>query len=526
MRWIDTRLNKDLRLILLGACTCLFLGIVFGPGQNPLQAAKTDLMPRVYLPLVLNAYQAGPLPSALFGVSDSSTLVLDNTAEGLNLAVTAGVHWNRTSVSWKLTEPTRTTPDHFSWAGADHAILPLLQNGIHPLVLIMQNPAWAANTPCGPVNDPNDMAQFVGALGARYPQVQYWALYNEVDLTVYSKGSANNGGCFGEYDLNHNGIPDYADYAEMMRASTQALHAANPEAKLAFGLLAYDNFDPKDSPPGYPGGCCFGYHFLDNLLGYMKQHPLPDGEQYADVLGFNDYRIYNDNYWELHNPGDGIAAKSNALRAKMQEFGFDFPMLASEVSSFGTLPALYGISFHDQARDLSRMFTQAAETGLVMTVWWPFADFPTPPCGKTAAVAPLLPEEQIQLLQTPSAKSNSSEIQGGAATCSWWTFGIVDETLKPKLSYYAFQTAAQQLGGWTPMNFKSNNGVSTFFFAQGTRRKRVIYVKNGDPRKKQIRASWARVVDMLGNSTLLQAGASGKIRLTISMDPIFVEIER
>lgn len=508
----------------VGALACICLAMVFAFVPEPAQARAPVLTPRVLLPLSLRGYRSEPPTASLFGVSDSTPLALVTTPQGQNLAITAGVYWNRTSVAWIGVEPVPSAPAQFHWDGPDSVIPPLLAQGIQPLVLIGDNPSWAAATPCGPVHNVADLAEFVGALGARYPAVRYWGFYNESDLTTYSVSHVSNGGCFGETDLDHNNTPDYADYAEMMRAAWKALHSANPEAKLVFGLLAYDNFDPNDSPPNYPGGCCFGYHFLDNLLGYMRAHPLPAGEQYADVLGFNDYRLYNDYYWELFYPGDGIAAKINALRQKMQEYGFNFPMLASEVSSGGTEPAAGGISYHEQARDLARMMTQSAASGLDMSVWWTFADYPNP-CGNSTAVASDLPAGQIKL----AGALRAARKQGGASPdelCSWPTHGIVDEYQRPKPSYYAFKIVSEQLRGWTPLAFKTKAGLSVFTFEQGPREKRVYYVKSGGPRTVTLTSPELRVVDLFGAPKVLRADDKGKVTLTVGEDPIYVELNR
>lgn len=513
-------LKRIERTIRLGGLALGLFGVLLLMRQAS-NASAVTLEQRSYLPLLFQTYDSKlPEPSP-FGVSDSSVLALAYTPQGLNLARNIGIYWNRTSVSWAAIEPKNTLPAQFDWRSADTALLPLLEQGVQPFTLILNNPGWAATTNCGPVHDPNDLAEFMGALGARYPEVKYWALYNEVDLATFSQSGASNGGCFGEADLNHNDIPDYADYAEMMRASWKALHTANPGAKLVFGLLAYDNFIPTDSPPNYPGGCCFSYHFLDNLLAYMRDHPLPDNDHYADVLGFNDYRLYNDYYWELYYQGDGLAAKTDAIRAKLEEYGFSFPLMTSELSSFATEPSHFGISQHEQARDLARLITQGISAQLEQVIWWPFADYPKP-CLDAIAPAPKLPPAQFELRQI-AERNAGTQVISSADECVWWTMGIVDENLEPKLAYFAYRTVIEQLQGWSPERYKSKKGVSIFFFKRGAREKRVYYSKTTETKVK-IKAARVRIVDMFGKITERRAGVSGVVKVQVGADPIFVEL--
>lgn len=505
----------------------VLIGVSIGIGLTAsanVSATKTAqiLLRRIYLPLALQEWSMRTAPVSLFGVSETSEFALASSPPAMNLGLTGSVSGIRTSVSWSAIEPIKHVPPQFDWGSADALLLPLLQQGFSPQVLILSNPTWAANTECGPLYDPNDIANFISALGARYPQVKYWTLYNEVDLTTFSQSTVHNGGCFGEADLDNNGIPDYADYAELMRVSWRALHSANPNAKLAFGLLAYDNFDPADSPPGYPGGCCFSYSFLDQLLAYMQAHPLPAGEQYADVLGFNNYLLYDKAYWEKHFPGDGISAKVNALQTIMAKYGFAFPLLASEISGAITSPDRPG-SYAEQARDLAQLYIQSAASRLEQSIWFTYVDFPAS-CSNAALVAARPNVARIVETQAQANPSSAKAQSEKLSDCSGWTFGILDEDLKPKPSYFAFKTAAEQIGGWTPSKVIAKGELLIYFFTKDGAEKRVYYVKDAGPRQVHIKASQAQVVDLYGKTMLLQPDATGKITLTVGMEPVYVEL--
>jgi hypothetical protein len=468
------------------------------PGAETARAEPAALTPRVYLPFQARDYAAVPPPDGRVGVSDRTGFAVAKSPQSLNLLYTGGIRWNRTSVSWANIEPENTTPDHFDWDTADAALVPLFDSGIEPLVLILNSPTWAASTNCGPVYDPAALAEFVGAVVARYPKVRYWALFNEVDGAVYSIYQASSGGCFGEPDLDGNGQADYADYAELMRVTWKALHTANPNAQLVFAVLAYDNFTPASAPPGYPGGCCFNYHFLDDLLKYMQEHPLPPGDRYADVLGFNDYLAYNLAYWNGQDTGMGVEAKANYLRKIMGKYGFDFPLVITEMSSWPTEPSAEGVPQRTQARQAVQMFAQAFYAEILFTVWWTWDDYPDEDC-------------QVNV------------------KCDVFKYGLVDVNLKPKLSYYAVQNLVNELYGWEPARSKITNNHVELVFKKGSDRKHVVYALTNTFEDKTVnvtfKAERVRVVDMMGQvSVHRDEGGKGRVRLRIDADPRYVEI--
>src|SRR5581483_6198614 len=269
-------MRSKLGWILLSWCVLGLSLVVPSAGISSLRASSLTPTPSANVPRDLQNV-AAELPAVPVGISDRAGSALAFSPHGMSLARKAGIKYNRTSVLWAAVEPINTTPDYYHWSSTDYGISMLLSQGIEPVVLVFQSPSWAATTNCGPVRDPKQFGEFFGALVARYPQVKYWELFNEVDGAQYSTLKTSSGGCFGEDDLDGNGKPDYADYAELARVAWRAMHAANPNAQLLIGNLACDNFTPASQPKGYPGGCCFNYHFLDNLLGYMKAHPLTNG---------------------------------------------------------------------------------------------------------------------------------------------------------------------------------------------------------------------------------------------------------
>lgn len=507
----------------------LLLSIGLGLTGSVSVAASPQLTPRVFLPLQLRAHQSAPPPHSPFGVSDSIFSMVAQSPQSLNLLVSAGIKYDRAVIFWDVVEPTNTTPENYNWAPVDAALNPLLAQGIEPYVLVYRSPAWAASTDCGPLYDPNDFVEFIGALAARFPQVTYWGLYNEVDGAVFSIYHGSSGGCFGEDDLDGNGNPDYADYAELMRLSWRAVHAASPNAQLSFANLAFDNFTPESQPEGYEvaGGCCFNYHFLDNLLAYMKAHPLPPGEKYADVLGFNNYLYYDVAYWESKFPQVGIGAKAQALREIQARHGFDFPMVITEMSGNATAPAqssvpdtaarsapwrmlamhaMHALAPHApqdvtpemQARQLAQLFAQLVYYDIQLGLWWTWEDFPDD-CG------PLYP-------------------------CTLFKFGLTDANFTPKPSYFAYKTLIAQLRDFEPTDSTVTWRDVDLGFRRGNLRKRFVYAKSdiwseSSPTARfRFDAQRIRVTDMFGASTMYTDNGTGRITLTVGANPLYVEI--
>ncbi len=485
--------NWHVRLAVL---LCALAWVVLGVNGEPLRAADAELTPRVFLPLHLEGYTTASPPHSPFGVSDTADVQFAFSPYNAGLALAAGISFNRTSVVWNDIEATNTTPDHFFWGHADLAINRILAEGFQPYVMIFVNPSWAASTPCGPVYDPDEMAEFVGALAAHYPQVPYWGLYNEADNASYSSTNTSTGGCFGEDDIDGNGKPDYADYAELMRAVWSAMHAANPNTKLAFGNLAFDNFTPESFPPDYPGGCCFNYHFLDNLLGYMQAHPLPDGQKYADVLGFNNYLYYDIAYWEKKFPEIGLGAKAAALKDIMSRHGFDFPLIITEMSARSTVPPPYGITRAQQARYLTELYAQLVYYRIGLGMWWTWADSKDSDCEQ----------------------------------CYLYKFGVVDAKFVPKPAYLAYETVITQLRDFEPTDAIIKKKSVNLGFKRGSVRKRVVYVRTNpyapDPASVTMKfhAQRIRVTDQFGSSFFVNDNGTGVIKLPVYGDPVYVEI--
>lgn len=427
----------------------------------------------------------------------------------LTLERNTGASRLRLSADWVIVEPVR---DQYTFAGLDAVVYAALSAGFSPLVYITNNPGWAANTPCGPIDTSNpsivgEFSDLVYALASRYPGVTLWSLYNEPDNSVYAKTGYTSGGCFGDdttNDINHNGVNDRVDYARMLATAWSAIHRANPRAQLAMGALAYEWFDPISVPPWYPrtNDGRFNFNFLGEVLTYIQLHPLPAGQRYVDAMMFNYYDLYLP-FWERVAAGKGIQAKTAKLQEQVSAYGFQFPMFVTET---GMDSRQYG----DQAQAICTVtqMVRGNVVGLQSVFWWTARDKPT--AGNY--------------------------------------YGLLTDTLGPKPAFYAFQTLTRQLDG---LSFTAAlkgttgfTGIEAYQYQGGTTTRTVLWsaviptggsALCGAPRTSKTaifgpNVARLRVVEMSGVDSSVKDNASGDldtrvgyVGISVAERPRFVE---
>lgn len=448
--------------------------------------------------------------AALFGIDEQGVLAGNPTPA--SQAANTGVKWVRAEVSWNDFEPTEGV---FDFTSTDRNMTTLLNAGLTPVVYLAENPSWAANTKCGPIDttNPSMVAAFsdaVTALVTHYPQITIFALYNETDRST--KPNTGGAGCFGSDNKNgwnHNGVRDSDEYAIMLATAWKAVHAANPKAKLVTGAFAYDNFDKKSAPPGYPGGGSggtFNYTFMDDLFAYMKAHPLPNKQKYMDMLVFNYYDRYGTYYWESVAPGYGIQAKAAYIVNRME--ANQIPLVPLFVTETGENAASMGQAA--QAHCLDMTLVRGTASKLKGMVWWTYRDNP----------------------------SNTAE-----------QFGIVDQGELPKLSFAALKTLTTELNGFKYRgNWSNSTGfeeVEAYRFAKKQSAKMVVWSASlitktdysqacswsRNPRRVTFDAQALRVVDYLGKAKKIKDNSKrdldsrvGKIAFNVTDKPQIVQL--
>lgn len=465
------------------------------PTTQPTQTAAPTTTPTDHAPTqpppTSAPTQAAPVPASpsYFGISTNGEVISKDDVRAY--AVLSGAQMVRTSVAWQQNE---TTPGKYNWDWPDYAFPKLTENNFEPLVLIMENAQWGASTKCGPVTDLLAYEKYLRTLAARYPQVKYWALYNEPDNAHGVETST--GGCFGGGDIDGNGKPDYQDFANQLRLARRALRAANPNAQLVIGAVAFDNFDPATAPPGYPGGGkggIFNSQFLDQLFGYMQANPLSPGEKYFDVLAFNYYGIYGP-YWETRAQGKGVTAKANALYELLNKYGLEAGLLVSETGEDSVL-----VGDPAQSAFLVKTFVRGLSSHIAHMIWWTFQDFPdsAPPPSNT------------------------------------WKYGLIDQNVSPKPAFTAYQTMTKLLGDAKFMQALTVEGGEGYLFDKNGAGVAVAWSASEVPVSIPFSANELQVTDMFGAAQSVTDGSAqdrdpvaARIAVQIGQDPLYIQAMR
>jgi hypothetical protein len=150
------------------------------------------------------------------------TRSLSRAIDDLAFARTAGAKVLRIAFGWDAMEPRR---GEFDWSFWDDFVRSAAEQGITLIPYVCYTPRWAARDPGenfwrSPPRDPEDFGRFMGALVRRYgAQIRSWELWNEPDNPAYWLGTASQ-------------------FAEMVRAGSRAVRAADPRATVVLGGIA------------------------------------------------------------------------------------------------------------------------------------------------------------------------------------------------------------------------------------------------------------------------------------------------
>ncbi|MFD0146464.1 MULTISPECIES: cellulase family glycosylhydrolase [unclassified Streptomyces] len=177
----------------------------------------------------------------------------------LDDAVDVGAQWVRADLLWSNVQPDG--PDTYRWEAFDRVVTAVAERGLTLLPVIGFTPEWArpagcAGKQCRPA-DPAAFAAFAGAAATRYAPrgVHTWEVWNEPNLTQ-SWAPA----------------PDEGAYTALLRETSGALRASDPEAYVILGgLAATTTEDGNISQTAFLQGVSArgGNHLVD-AIGY---HP-------------------------------------------------------------------------------------------------------------------------------------------------------------------------------------------------------------------------------------------------------------
>lgn len=417
----------------------------------------------------------------------------------LDALIASGATGTRVEVKWKQIQPSAPIagqPVEYDWRWNDDKLGLIGSAGIQMIATIEMANEWAVDPEqpaCGPVNPDHmdDFVVFLHELVTRYKEPPYnirvWELDNEPDSTAVW-GEDIGQGCWGHYGER---------YAEMLSYAYPAIKAADPEATVLMGGLAYDSFLE------YGGN--FERYFADAVMS---------------AGGGNSYDIHNIHYftdfreewerWNLRAPtcgvlaeeqgvpydatGIDVTAKANHFRNRMLTcHGVDKPLWFTEIAASSGREGNHDLEW--QARYVPQVYTRAFSIGVGNITWYG--------------------------LTTP----NQTDEQG-----------LLFEDFSPKPSFFAYRTMTTQLKDFKYARTLSEAGnVEGYAFQNSTGSEKYVLWQDEANTSENAQytlnpANQVLVVDYLGRESIVLDGGSGDmdgsqngiVVLRITQDPVYI----
>lgn len=231
-------------------------------------------------PVASPAPSPSPLASARVPTTDPSVHVFlwgnaSTTARDLQLARDGGFHWVKQRFEWRNIEGK--SKGDFEWNEPDRIVDAISQAGLKIIARVDNQPKWAASSVqwpgSGPPDNPRDWSDFLGALAARYRgRIQAYEIWNEPNLDREWGGKR----------------PDPSAYASMLKASNQAIKAADPDALVVSAGMSPTTDTSEHAIPDmefirqmYAAGARGSFDILGVHAAGYKAEPCADPGQVA-----------------------------------------------------------------------------------------------------------------------------------------------------------------------------------------------------------------------------------------------------
>ncbi len=453
------------------------------PPSSPTPSATPAAAPTA-TPIVPHVYTASPLGVYLGGEA--------STPQAWEFVAQAGLHWGRRRLDWKQVEPTNESPPRYRWDSYDQIAANAQSAGVGLMWVVGEAPSWAATYSCGPVDlvSLDRFAQFFRAAIERYPQVHYWELVNEPDWNIAERDVT--AGCFGRY-------PN--EYAALLKTAWQTLHDANPDAELMFGGLISENIgrwqrnhcewqQPRPEDENCVNFMREGGDFLDQVLN-------AGAAPYFDLMNVHSYYAFHP-LWDQYGPS-GLG-KGRYYEQRLAKAGTSKPLSISEMgvrsdpdNVMDGAPA----TEEKQSRFLVQAFARTMSAGYRPIIWFTLLDFVIPPHFS-------------------------------------YGYGLLHTDWTPKLSFYAAQTYARELGDAQPVSGRFfGNGFESYRFAvPGGGETEVAWTTTEMTTTAFLPCSRVRVVDKGGDTAFVRDGrpgdpdalANGWVGVRVSPSPVYLRL--
>jgi hypothetical protein len=175
-------------------------------------------------PQQLLAAAPAPRAAAGFGYGVQAHMIGEDLNRIFDYINGMGFNWVKQQVEWKLIEPAK---GQYAWGILDPIVEMANARGVNLLFSVVKAPKWArpANTDFsveGPPANPQDFADFMAAMAARYRgRVQAYEIWNEQNLW---------------YEWGNEPL-DPRRYVQLLAAAYRAIKAADPNAIVVSGAL-------------------------------------------------------------------------------------------------------------------------------------------------------------------------------------------------------------------------------------------------------------------------------------------------
>ena len=226
-----------------------------------------------------------PTPTG-FGYGIQAHMLGQDHAQIVEAVNDMGFGWIKHQIVWKDFEPSR---GNINWGDIDALVNSCHDAGLNVLLSVVKAPAWArgANadlTVDGPPANPQDLADFMGAMAGRYRgKVQAYEVWNEQNL---------------HYEWGNEAL-DANRYVQLLAAAYRAIKAQDPDAIVVSGAPT----PCGDNPPVA----------VDDLT-YLERMYQAGLKNYCDAVGVHpsgynvppdaDWRTWSDPSAVFRGPSD------------------------------------------------------------------------------------------------------------------------------------------------------------------------------------------------------------------------------